>query len=347
MEDDEYIPVEEKYYNYKAKDDFLLYLSDEISSFNKVHVCPYKVNNKYKFPFLNFLLHKKKGETTLEFLEIPIFKSFDSRELINYSKICLFGLCMLNDLNNFIENCCFNGFYLFENNLYLFFDINNCDININDIYSNNTLWFAIIDEIVNHQNICNIKINDNVKNLFISNDNLCFLINENNESYEIPVIGFSGSTKSKAHFKYIFGESIQNKNALLGPYYYFTDFKNTFKDDKNECIIRFALFTGNVKYIENINNDPIDNSDIKKQRLQDYNLDQNIERLTMRISDHDGLWSKTFDSAYLGYTELDNGDYLKNTPIIVIKEYEQQIPLSYHYINKNTRNQEIEKYEIL
>jgi len=347
MEDDEYIPVEPKYYNYKAKNNFLLYLSDDISTFDKVYIGAYKINNKSKIPFLNFLLHKKKGQDVLELPEINMFKNFNLTELINYSKIFLFGLCMLDDLNKFIETSCFNGFDLFENNLYLFFDITNCEIDVNDIYSNNSLWFGIIDEIVNHQKICNIKIHDNIKNLFTFNEDLCFLTDENNECYEIPIIGFSASSKSKAHFKYVFGESMQNKNAILGPYYYFTDFKNIFKDDKNECIIRFALFTGNVKYIENILNDPIDNSDIKKQRLQDSNLDQNIERLTMRISDHDGLWSKTFDSVYLGHTELDNGEYLKNTPIIVIKEYEQQIPLSYHYINKNTINKETEKYEII
>ncbi len=346
MEDDEYIPIEPNYYNYKGKSNLLLYFSDNISSFNKVNICAYKVTNTSKKPFLSFLLNKQKGEDTLKLPQIPIFKNFEISELINFSKICLFGLCMLNDFTNFSESLVFNGFYLFENNLYLFFDITECKIKVNDIYSNNLLWFAIIDEIVNHKNLCNIIIDENVTNLFKLNDELCFLCDENNECYEIPVVGFSEASISKAHFKYIFGESKQNKDALLGPYFYFTNFKNAFKDN-NECIIRFALFTGNVKYIENILNDPIDNSDIKKQRLQDSNLDQNMESLTMRITDHDGLWSKSFDSAYLGITELDNGEYLKNTPMFVLKEYEQQQPLSYHYINKNTTNKELDKYFIL
>ncbi len=34
--------------------------------------------------------------------------------------------------------------------------------------------------------------------------------------------------------------------------------------------------------------DSIDNSETKKQRLKDTILDQNFERLTMRISDYDG-----------------------------------------------------------
>jgi hypothetical protein len=346
MEEDDYTPIEPKYYNYKGKDSLLLYLTDEISSYNKVYICAYNVNNKCKMPFLNVLLHKKKQDDILMLPQVNVFKEFDNNEIINYCKIYLFGLCMLSDLNKFIETCLFNGFYLFENNLYLFFDITGCEIEINCIYSNSSLWLAMIDEIINYQKICNIKIDDNVKKLFITNNELCFLTDENNECYETPIVGFSESSKSKAHFKYVFGESMQNKNALLGPYYYFTDFKNVFKYN-NECIIRFALFMGNVKYIENILNDPIDESEIKNERLKDSTLDQNIERLTMRISDHDGLWAKKYESAYLGYTELDNGEYLKNTPIIVIKEYEQQMPLSYHYINKNARNKEMEQYFIL
>ena len=76
-----------------------------------------------------------------------------------------------------------------------------------------------------------------------------------------------------------------------------------------------------------------DSSEIKSQRLQDNNLDKNTEYLTIRISDHDGKWSHSYDSAYVGYIILDNETELKNTPIFVLKTYEQQIPLSYHYKN--------------
>ena len=58
-----------------------------------------------------------------------------------------------------------------------------------------------------------------------------------------------------------------------------------------------------------------------------------MERLLMRISDHDGKWSEKYDSAYLGNVELDNGEVFDKN-ILVLKEYEQQIPLTYHYVNK-------------
>jgi hypothetical protein len=355
---DVYTQAEPKYYNYKAKEHLNLYFDEDITTFNNVYISAYNVNVSSLEPFLNFLLIKSKMSDKLKFPEVPIFKHFQSNELINYSKIFLFGLFKLNDFEKFIDLIIFNGFYKFENDLYLFFDITKCTIQLNNIYSNSTTWFALIDEIVNHKNVCNIKLENKVTNLFLSNDNFCFLVDSNDNSYEIPVVSFIGTTNEKVNFKYVFGESSQNKNAILGPYFYFTNFVNSFTCQNhnfqenneykfNDCIIRFALFTGKVKYIENNLNDPNDESEIKKQRLEDEINDQNIERLTIRITDHDGLWSRDFNSVYLGQTELDNGMYLKNTPIFVVKEYEQQCPLSYHYINKKTLDYEKDEYGIL
>jgi hypothetical protein len=59
-----------------------------------------------------------------------------------------------------------------------------------------------------------------------------------------------------------------------------------------------------------------------------------FEQLTMRISDYDGKWTDMYDSVQIGIIELDNGEKLKETPILVVKNYEQQVPLSYHYIDK-------------
>jgi hypothetical protein len=360
----EYIPIKQKYYNYKAKEDLKLYFDKDVTTFNNVYISAYNVNSSSQNPFLNFLLTKKNAREDLQFPEVPIFKNFETTELINYSKIFLFGLLKLTELENFINLLIFNGFYIFENNLYLFFDITNCEISVNDTYSNSANRFALIDEIVNHKKVCNFKIEENITNLFISNNNLCFLVDENDNLYETPIVSFIGTLKEQMNFKYVFGESAQNKNAILGPYFYFTNFTNSFKNQNlglqenntnntnnknkvNDCIIRFALFRGKVKYILNNLNDPIDKSEIKKQRLEDETMDQNFEHLTIRITDHDGLWSTNFNSVYLGYTELDNGTYLENTPIIVVKEYEQQHSLSYHYVNKKSLEGENNEYSIL
>jgi len=347
MDNEVYTPKEPNYYNYKAKNKCLLYFHQDVTSFNKVSIVAYNINNKGNSPFLNILLHKPKGENTICFPEVPVFKNFEHSELINYSKICLFGLCLIDNFDKFLNMIVFNGFYIMDNNLYLIFDITQCNIKVNDVYNNSSLWFALIDEIVNHKSICNIKIDENTTDFFTLNEDFCFLKDKDDKNYEIPIVGFISTNKEQLMFKSVFGESSKNKNAILGPYFYFTNFSNAFKSDPYECIIRFTLFMGKTKYIENKISDPIDGSEIKQQRLKDPNLDQNTERLTMRITDHDGNWSKTHNSIYLGSIELDTGKYFKNTPIIVIKDYEQQMPLSYHYVNKKTLEGNTNDYLIL
>jgi hypothetical protein len=259
----------------------------------------------------------------------------------------------LENYEIFNELIKFDGFYEYNNKLYLFFDLTENKVNLYDIYSNSSLWFGLINEIVNHKNICNIKISESVSNFFQENQDFCFLIDDKDCIYELPMVSFISTTEKKLNFTYTFGQTKEDKNQILGPYFYFKDYYTAFeeagsliKDNMKMGLVRFAIFTGNVKYIENYPNDQVDESEIKKQRLQDPNLDQNIERLTMRISDHDGKWADKYDSAYLGNVELDDGSYL-NKLIVVVKEYEQEIPLSYHYINKNTLKGEKEDYLIL
>jgi hypothetical protein len=57
-------------------------------------------------------------------------------------------------------------------------------------------------------------------------------------------------------------------------------------------------------------------------------------RQTLRLSDHDGNWTKDYDSYYIGKLELDNGMVFPDGPLWVIKKYEQQIPVSFHHMSK-------------
>lgn len=348
MENDKYIPRKPNYYNYKGKQLLNGSYYNDILTYKKINICAYKVNNEYLYPFLNFLLIKKEIDNTLILPSVSIFKNFSIQELINYSKVFLFGFSDKTDFEIFNDLIEFNGFYEFNNNLYLFFDITKVNFKQDNEY-NTQIWFSLVHEIANCKKICNLNINEEIIELFSANDELCFLTDENNKGYESPIVGYINKPRDKANYTYIFGEPSRDKNSIFGPYFYFTDFENAIniqdtnlninsnlKSDGNNSIIRFALFMGHTNYVENRPNDPIDNSEIKIERLKDTNLDQNIEYLTIRISDHDGKWSTKYDSIYLGNVELDNGTYLKNTPMIVVKIYEQQIPLSYHYINNKS-----------
>jgi hypothetical protein len=215
----------------------------------------------------------------------------------------------------------------------------NLSSQINDIYVSNRACLILIDEILNKKCICDLPINNDVSYFFIMNNNFCFLVDKNDNNYEIPLVSYVGKPENKLSFTFIFGESKNNKNGILGPFYYFTDFSTArncaiSSSVNNKCgVVRFATFAGNTKYFENHQNNIIDNSLIKLQRLQSENA--NIEQLTMRLSDHDGKWAENYESAYLGFVELDNGVIL-DKPLLALRDYNQQIPLSWYFItNKN------------
>jgi hypothetical protein len=361
-EDDIYNPVKPNFYNYNA----LNRLVDDIDTtmlqkmkIVQIKINAYEIQNNNKYPYLKYLLYKNDFTESLCFPELEILPItvLNTEKIINSAKDQLFSLLELSNYPDFEEKLRFKGFFHDNNNnnndIHIFFDLTECKLQLCDIYRSNKLWFALIDEIVNHKRLCSFFIESSVSDFFTNNTEFIFLekVTENGKSidgdfYELPVVGYIGVDDvnyNKINFLYTFGNAAKDKNAILGPYYYFTDYKNsirqggwseTGKPVKKGAIIRFALFLGKMKFVENLPNDESDSSEVKKERLEDPSLDKNMEALTMRISDHDGKWAENYESVFLGKTELDNGTYLKNTPIMVLKEYEQQIPLSYHLIDK-------------
>lgn len=380
-EDDIYTPVKPNFYNYNALN--ILVDDIDITLLKKMKIIQIKINayeiqNNNKYPYLKYLLYKNDFTESLCFPELEILPitTLNTEKIINLAKDQLFSLLELSNYPDFEEKLHFKGFFHDNNNnnndIHIFFDLTECKLQLCDIYRSNKLWFALIDEIMNHKRLCSFFIESNVSNFFINNAVFIFLekanenCNENGKDtcgdfYELPVVGYIGVDDvnyNKINFLYTFGNAAKDKNAILGPYYYFTDYKNSIRQGgwsetgkpvkkgdviitdnehgryKKGAIIRFALFLGKMKFVENLPNDESDSSEVKKERLEDPSLDKNMEALTMRISDHDGKWAENYESVFLGKTELDNGTYLKNTPIMVLKEYEQQIPLSYHLIDK-------------
>jgi hypothetical protein len=348
------------YYNYPIKNVLTKDLSSfpDTSEYMQIILCVYKINTSGKYPFLQYLLSNNVYKS-LDLPVLPIYSSFNKKNLISYSEVFLSGLLQVVDFEDFGNKLDFDGCYEYANNLYLFFDMSKYEINIDDTYSYSPVRFALTHEITNHKNICNIPIGHDTNIFFLKNKSLNYIYDINNEAYEIPIVGYVGKcTPEKINFVFTFGESAKNKSAILGPHFYFTDFYRAIrqggwsKNYKPEHIyeklitdnehgryskggiVRFAIFAGRTKYIENMPNISNDESEIKKQRLEDVNLNHTREILTLRISDHDGLWTKEYDSAYLSDIELDDGSLMDDVPMLVIKEYNQQIPLSFHYIDK-------------
>lgn len=181
---------------------------------------------------------------------------------------------------------------------------------------NSTGLFAIIDEIANHKKVCQTPICQHVVDLFMENPCLLYLCDLHQTPYEIPVAVFVGkSTILQLKFTHMFGESAQNRSAMFGPYFYFTSLDHALESSP-AGVVRFALFAGNTKIVENMPYDPCDESATNPW--------------TSRITDYNGKWATEYDSIYVNTLELDDHTYTDFTPILAVKKYEQQIPLSYH-----------------
>lgn len=297
----------------------------ESVDFENIYICAYHINTSARCPFLRYMLCPESETGELNFQKVDMRWRYN---LLSCTTMFLSGL-----LNKESSAISFKGFYEFAGSLYLFFDVSNIDIDcIDDIYAQSEIRFGLLDEIVNYGHICGIMVAKSLTRFFTQNDSLLFLYEKSsNAPYEVPQVAFVGkSTENKLKFVSIFGESAQNKEAILGPYYYFTNFENAMKESNG--IVRFAVFTGQTKHLENLSDDPCDDSVIKAHLVRDCR--DKVEIMTCRISDHDGLWTRTYDSVYLANMEMDDGTLLPNTPMLVVKEYNQQVPLSYHYVNK-------------
>jgi len=299
--------------------------------------------------------------------------SYDSQEILSRIKFYLYSVLLSNKNSNvlnyqietFMSTTDFKGLYVYENKVYAFVDLTKLEINTNLVNRNSLYWFALIDEIVNKNKVCDIPISDDVSDFFMNNNEFIFFKNSKEEQIEIPYVVYTGTPEKSLHFTFTFGNNPSDNNAILSSGFYFTNYTNAFRkggwssDYKTEFkygekitddeydnngkytkggIIRYALFLGNNLVKMNYPNDDIDESEIKKEKLiaLENNEDFVYEKMTLRISDHDGLWKQKYDSVYLAKLELDNGEHLRDAPLYVVKDYYNHTPLTYHYINKRT-----------
>jgi len=338
---------ETNYYLYEACEELIQNIDHEIlsNSFNKVKICGYQIFEKSETPFLQFLLTNNHPDKKLTFPTIDMLTIYENillsntKDLISYIN-CVFGF-LFEGVKILINKLVFKGFFL-ENKtktIYMFYDFSDCNFNLDLIYSNSKFWFALVDEIINKQFICNIPIDNKVSHFFLLNQQFISLINSNGNKYEPPVVCYVEKERSKLNFTHYFGISKMEKGAILGPYYYFTTYENALKnigikmnkDNEKMGIIRIAVFLRKMLVKLNYPEDSNDNSLLKREKMKESIREQ----LTVRITDYDGLWSRNYDSCFIGNIKLDNGDILQDTPIFVVKKYEQHYSLSYHLINNN------------
>lgn len=391
----------DKSYYYQAMD----CLNNDITSIHnyctdgaRIHLCLYNVNTNAKHPFLEFYLIKNRHDDFYpDILSFPSFFYYNEMNTdISHESLKMFKSMLFID----VANIKFNGYLLEETNnlsdLYLFYEYKNVTqeprstptptsdnaMGGGEMYRNDIVWKVVVDEIVNTRLVCNFPIDDTVTNFFLRNPHFMFLYKYNNKNdniiYETPTIVYHGVNESMLYFKYIFGITKTNYDDIMGPFYYFTSYKNAVKMsidsynnkynttpnsevetsstpsiikpnvlsnmlkttfmniDKKIGIIRSVIFLGVNKVPVNYPDDEVDDS-FQSSILS--SIDNENAQIN-RISDHNGLWTEKYDSVYIGKLLLDNGKFITGTPMWVVKDYNQQTSLSYHYLSSKILNDE-------
>jgi hypothetical protein len=307
------------YYNYSAKyslnTNLQLYTNDY--KIGHIYVCPYVVVTSGQQPFLQFLLNKKiytnpstqKLDTYFQFYE---FFYMDGLDIMMTCQKML-NVLFLKETKGVNQHFECNGFLNEDCNMYIFFDCTqyNKDSTVTNV---NHMWLALSSEIIGKCKIYDTQIHENITMFFENNPDFLYLKDMYENDYELPLAGYSGSSKINTEFMSVFGLNKTQRETYMGPYYYFTNYENAMTialfikraDPKSQGgINRFAVFKG--KTVDDV-----------------------------AVPDETGSWANEYDSVYIKYLNLDVVPYEKrpiiHKEILVVKSYEQQVPISYYLL---------------
>lgn len=172
----------------------------------------------------------------------------------------------------------------------------------NNIYKNN--YFALATEIINNKKIFNYSFSNEIINLFINNPSFYSLVNENtNYCYKLPDVVYKYVGPDEVNYYLNFGNKKEKFFESCDEYYFFNRRINN--SLRYVTLIRYALFTGNKIHFEN--NDEL--------ILNDREIDEILENDRY----------KTIIISYLNQNH--------NYPDILVKNYNNFIPLSYITLN--------------
>jgi hypothetical protein len=192
----------------------------------------------------------------------------------------------------------YKGFKRIEDTSYLFFEMFSIDCHI--LFSINDLCFVLLDEILNDTKSI-FPIKQKVKNFFKDNIELALLVDEQENCYEIPCLAFAGYRKKKVEFYGTFGNPPLSFSLNQ---YLFKDYDSACEDAYNS-----ALKNGDNNY-----------GGIVRFAIF-FGRTEYIDK-SMEVT-----FSDDCESSIINLGE--------NNVHFLLKHYEQQCPLSIHYINNN------------
>ena len=335
-------------------------LRREFFKIKKVNIFIYKINYSLNKKFLEYLLYKDDNNNSLYF---PRF-SYDVEELTKKSKSKSFIDITEEKIKHIFKNIenlfvLYNGYLIYEDELYVFYEIKGNFSFIIDTITKTSYIFTTIHEIINERKFLNYSIYNKVTELFINNPILIYLKDKETNNIEIPTVLYHGTEKSKVDFISIFGVEKQNAFDIFGPYYYFFSYEDslryggwtndlkplvinnkTYTSNKNGkyitgAIIRFAIFLGNIKVKTDINegkNKLLIPKELQAKYLETSNLNlinKNSINEIYKLSDIDGEWTKKYNSIYASKNKLLNHD------VFTINDIDNAVCLTVQYIDNS------------
>ena len=282
----------------------------EVSHFyGKVYLVPYCIITGGLYPFIQFITHYSGTFTeNKEFINIIKFYELFYTPYVNImensNKLLNLALIHLTDGTTTDFSKYFKGYINKSDDIFLFYDLT--EVNKDPTVTNiNHTWLLHSCEILDKHSY-NTSIDSIITDFFTEHSYFMYLRDEKNELYQLPQVGYSGSSFKNAEFRSVFGNPSSNdEESIFGKYYYFVDYNTALEEAKSEKNVvgkerkygglnRYALFGG------------------KTTSFTDFSVK----------ASEDGLsndWSESYDSIYL-------------EGLLVLKKYEQQVPVSYHLV---------------
>lgn len=283
----------------------------DVVTMNNIFICAYKINTHGKHPFITYLLSFANPSE----LKVPVCKmnmrSLNTNNIIRLTQYYMFKLMNFEIFTEFVDNIEFKGFLSHNNSVYIFYDTSQLITNTR-ICEN--YMFCLIDEITNHRKCCNNVINNETVNFFLDNTELIYLRDNENNVVDIPIVAYVSCEEYKSDYIFTFGNYRSCSSELLGPYYYFTDYKTAVSYGN---MVRFALFMGNMMVTTKLNE-----------------IGDDIQMLNNIVSKGNRecckMWDLTHNSAYLAIITRDTKTTQDNKVLFVVKHPNQQVSLSIH-----------------
>ena len=331
-------------YRYNA-DSIIVNATPSLKGVVEVRICLFVVVVGKTTPFIEFYLYRD-DDGTLRLPTIPVGNNTVEDTLTKLTKV----------YSQWNADIGYRGFVVSGDEKVLVYEWKNNTSDGLDTGTISSRWWRVMSaEIVNHRKMLSFPIRDDVYEFFLENSEFLFLRDEYDVLYETPSVGYYGSYYKNIAMTSVFGLRREGPTASLGPYYYFGSYERAMHDaiwsssgkpievdgklitidedgryDKGG-LVRFALFMGKTNVMMARDSDTEDQSKIS-QELADSNAF--IEE-TMKIRDVDANWVSGFNSVRHGKhtVNMEGRKPRVLLPQIVVKDYNQQVPLSYYYVN--------------